>query len=80
MRPVKSAEQRNVTLDTGYYTIKELERIATLNGVFTLRKGRGEVVCVSLAQVKAIRVVLDEFGFYRNEVELKTGEHLYVIL
>ncbi len=82
MRPVKSAEQRNVTIDSNHYLVDELEYIATLDGVFNPYNDGIYIdgLRVSLAHVKAIRVVLDEFGFYRNEVELKNGEHLYVVL
>lgn len=81
MRPVKSAVQRNVTIDSAFYTIEELEYIATLDGVFNpYNDDICTDLCVSLARVKAIRVVLSDAGYYHNEVELKTGERLIVDL
>lgn len=93
MKPRKTAQQRNVYLDTDAYTYQQIDKLlAHVPGVFSLFEVDGtpceecahrdylEQTVVSLAHVKDLRVMLDEFGYYRNIAVMETGEHLFVIL
>ena len=93
MKPRKSAQQRNVSLDLNAYTYEQIEDLlAHVPGVFSLFEVDGtpieetshrdylEQTVVSLAHVVNLYVDLDPYGYYRNVATMETGEHLYVTL
>lgn len=93
MKPRKTAQQRNVSLDLNAYTYQQVEDLlAHVPGVFSLFEVDGtpyeecahrdylEQTVVSLAHVKDLRVALDGYGFYHNVAVMDTGEQLFVTL
>ena len=93
MKPRKSAQQRNVSLDLDAYTYQQVEDLlAHVPGVFSLFEVDGtpteetshrdylEQTVVSLAHVVNLYVDLDPYGYYCNVATMETGEHLYVTL
>lgn len=93
MKPRKSAQQRNVSLDLNAYTYEQVETLlTTVPGVFSLFEVDGtpfeetdhrdylEQAVVSLAHVVNLYVDLDPYGYYCNVATMDTGEHLYVTL
>lgn len=93
MKPHKTAEQRNVAIDTYAYTDERLhEMLRNIKGVFSMYQIDAidtaytserlylDGAAISLQHVKDLRVELDEYGYYRSVAVMDSGEHIYIVL
>ena len=86
MKILKRAEQRNFEVDYCHYTEKELEqmhkagKVFTIDEVFNNGKNYDDTYRIDAEEVKELKIVCDEDGFYRNVAILKTGEKIYIEL
>lgn len=89
MKPHKTAEQRNVSIDCYAYTDERLRELLDVQGVFstyqvdcsaTTERDILDSLAISLKHVKDLRVELDEYGYYRNVAVMNSGEHIYIEL
>lgn len=76
MKIRKRAEQKNFRVSTYYYRQCDLVRLTDIEGIEYLN---GTIV-VYAEYVKDIKVVLDNYGFYTNVVDMITGQRVYIEL
>ena len=82
MKPLKSAEQKNVQVDMSFY---DSDYVKQIDGVFELKdvdpKASDNDFRLSLNYVKDLKVVYDRhYGSYLNVAVTKAGKILYVNL
>lgn len=88
MKPCKTAEQHNVSIDTYAYTDEHLCELLDVQGVFSTAQFEASYterdlldnLVISLRYVKDLRVELDDYGYYRNVAVTNSGEHIYIVL
>lgn len=88
MKTLKKAEQRNVILKKDYYTIYQLNDMLKKDYIFTLEKNinindiyTNDIdIRISLHYAKEIKVVLDNYGYYKNVVVMEDGCQYYINL
>lgn len=82
MKPLKTAQQKNVAIANERYTKAEYEALRSIKGVFSNPFNATPCVelLVSPAEVKILTVALDDYGYYCNVVEMKSGEKIVVNL
>lgn len=76
MKIRKRAEQKNFRVNSYYYRQYDLVRLTDIEGIEYLN---GSIVVYS-EYVKEVKVVLDNYGFYTNVVDMVTGERVYIEL
>lgn len=76
MKIRKRAEQKNFRVNAYYYTEYDLVRLTDIEGIEYLN---GTMVAYA-EYVKDVKVVLDEYGFYTNVVDMISGECVYIEL
>ena len=76
MKIRKRAEQKNFRVNAYYYRQYDLVRLTDIEGIEYLN---GNIV-VYAEYVKDLKVVLDNYGFYTNVVDMITGERVYIEL
>lgn len=79
MKTIKKAEQRNVILKKDYYNKKQLNDILQKEYAFTLKYDNGNIR-ISLHYAKEIKVILDDYGYYKNVVVMNDGSQYYITL
>lgn len=84
MKPLKRASQKNVQVNKDCYTadiadLLEIEGIFDLSNVSGVSADEGDYR-VSLAHVKDLKVVLDEYGYYNTVAVMESGETVFVTL
>lgn len=90
MKPHKTAQQKNVAIDTYAYTDERLhEMLRDIEGVFSTfeidcdtptERQYLDGAAISLKYVKDLSVELDEYGYYKNVAVMNSGEHIYIEL
>ena len=75
MKPTKKAQQMNAEVDTTRYTKYELAMLACQNEIFLTNIYR-----IDLKNVTALKVEVDEFGYYCNVAITKSGQAVYITL
>lgn len=79
MKTLKKAEQRNVILKKDYYNEKQLNDILQKDYIFKL-KYDNDNIRISLHYAKEIKVVLDNYGYYKTVVVMNDGNLYYITL
>lgn len=84
MKPLKRASQKNVQVNKDCYTA-DIADLIEIPGVFDLSNVSGVSADegdyrVSLAHVKDLKVVLDEYGYYNTVAVMNSGETIFVTL
>lgn len=79
MKTLKKAEQRNVVLKKDYYNEKQLNDILQKDYIFKL-KYDNDNIRISLHYAKEIKVVLDNYGYYKTVVVMNDGNLYYITL
>ena len=84
MKPLKRASQKNVQVNKDCYTadiadLLEIEGVFDLSSVSGVSADEGDYR-VSLAHVKDLKVVLDEYGYYNTVAVMSSGETVFVTL
>lgn len=84
MKPLKRAYQKNVQVNKDCYTA-DIADLIEIPGVFDLSNVSGVSADegdyrVSLAHVKDLKVVLDEYGYYNTVAVMNSGETIFVTL
>lgn len=79
MKTLKKAEQRNVVLKKDYYNEKQLNDILQKEYAFTLKYDNGNIR-ISLHYAKEVKVILDNYGYYKTVVVMKDNNQYYINL
>lgn len=84
MKPLKKAAQKNVQVNKECYTadiadLLEIPGIFDLSSVSGVSADEGDYR-VSLAHVKDLKVMLDEYGYYNTVAVMESGEIIFVTL
>ena len=84
MKPLKKAAQKNVQVNKDCYTA-DIADLIDIQGIFDLSSVSGVSADegdyrVSLAHVKDLKVVLDEYGYYNTVAVMNSGETVFVNL
>lgn len=84
MKPLKKAAQKNVQVNKECYTadiadLLEIPGIFELSSVSGVSADEGDYL-VSLAHVKDLKVVLDDYGYYTTVAVMESGETVFVTL
>lgn len=84
MKPLKKAAQKNVQVNKDCYTA-DIADLLEITGVFELSSVSGISADegdyrVSLAHVKDLNVVLDDYGYYTTVAVMESGETIFVSL
>lgn len=84
MKPLKKAAQKNVQVNKECYTA-DIADLLEIPGVFDLSSVSGVSADegdyrVSLAHVKDLKVVLDEYGYYNTVAVMENGDTIFVTL
>lgn len=84
MKPLKRASQKNVQVNKDCYTA-DIADLLEITGVFELSSVSGISADegdyrVSLAHVKDLNVVLDDYGYYTTVAVMESGETIFVSL
>ena len=79
MKTLKKAEQRNVILKKDYYNERQLNDILQKEYAFTLKYDNSNIR-ISLHYAKEIKVILDNYGYYKTVVVMNDGSHYYITL
>lgn len=79
MKTLKKAEQRNVILKKDYYNEKQLNDILQKDYSFKLKYDNGSIR-ISLHYAKEIKVILDDYGYYKTVVIMNDGNQYYITL
>lgn len=79
MKTLKKAEQRNVILKKDYYNEKQLNDILQKDYIFKL-KYDNDNIRISLHYAKEIKVILDNYGYYKTVVIMNDGNMYYINL
>ena len=74
MKPLKKAAQKNVQVNKECYTAD-----FDLSSVSGVSADEGDYR-VSLAHVKDLKVVLDDYGYYTTVAVMESGETIFVTL
>ena len=80
MKPKKKANQKNVRINDCCYTLKQLDDLLTVQGVWMCEFDGKSYYAIPIEYVKSLDVVLDEFGYYVNVATLKSGETIFIEL
>lgn len=84
MKPLKRASQKNVQVNKECYTA-DIADLLEIPGIFDLSSASGVSADegdyrVSLAHVKDLKVMLDEYGYYNTVAVMESGEIIVVTL
>lgn len=84
MKPLKRASQKNVQVNKECYTadiadLLEIPGIFDLSSVSGVSADEGDYR-ISLAHVKDLKVVLNEYGYYNTVAVMESGETVFVTL
>lgn len=84
MKPLKRASQKNVQVNKDCYTA-DIADLLEIPGIFDLSSASGVSADegdyrVSLAHVKDLKVMLDEYGYYNTVAVMESGEIIVVTL
>lgn len=79
MKALKKSNQVNAIINDYYYSKEELENAYKNDFAVFKLYDESEVYRVSFYKAE-IKVVLDEYGYYTNQVITHTGSKYYVIL
>ena len=84
MKPLKKAAQKNVQVNKECYTA-DIADLLEIPGIFDLPRVSGVSADegdyrVSLAHVKDLKVMLDEYGYYNTVAVMNSGETVFVNL
>ena len=92
MKPLKKAEQHNAMINKDYYTANELRTMLNNKEIFFLGKKNGswiqyesdyaesEELRIFISDMKEIKVVLNEYGFYTTVCINNDGKKYYITL
>lgn len=83
MKILKRARQKNFTLNTEYYTKREIEQMYDEGKIFNCKKiniDDDETPRVSTSNISEVKIVLNEYGYYIPVAISKTGETIYIEL
>lgn len=76
MKPLKKAKQKNIIINAYYYTSSQLKTLEQKPGIFC----EGTHLRIFTDEIKTIKVVLDDYGYYTNVVVTKDDDIIYVEL
>lgn len=84
MKPLKKAAQKNVQVNKDCYTT-DIADLLDMQGIFDLSSVSGVSADegdyrVSLAHVKDLKVMLDDYGYYTTVAVMESGETIFVSL
>ena len=81
MKPLKKAAQKNVQVNKDCYIadLLEITGVFELSNVSGISADEGDYR-VSLAHVKDLKVVLDDYGYYTTVAVMESGETVFVSL
>lgn len=83
MKPLKKAKQQNVALNIAYYTKLEIDNmlnnleIEYLPEHFDLEQ---KIPVIYMEDIKDLKVVLDEYGYYTTVAIKENGKQYYICL
>lgn len=93
MKILKKAEQKNVTVNKYYYTLKDANELLLNNKVFYFDDNYNEckneldtvtfedtVLRIFTDNIDRLEVVLDDYGMYTTVAYMKNGTRIYVEL
>lgn len=84
MKPLKKAAQKNIQVSKDCYTA-DIADLLDIQGIFDLSSLSGVSADegdyrVSLAHVKDLKVMLDDYGYYTTVAVMESGETIFVSL
>lgn len=84
MKPLKKAAQKNIQINKNCYTA-DIADLLDIQGIFDLSSVSGVSADegdyrVSLAHVKDLKVMLDDYGYYTTVAVMESGETIFVSL
>lgn len=80
MKVLKKADQKNVTLNTNYYTESQIDEMVKNLEVCKFDFDKPITYRIFLSEVKELKVVLDDYRFYTTVAVGKNGKLYYINL
>ena len=80
MKVLKKADQKNVTLNTNYYTESQIDEMVKNLEICKFDTDKPITYRIFLSEVKELKVVLDDYRFYTNVAVGKNGKSYYINL